>query len=188
MTEKERETKRTIEAILFATGDPVTYQKLSELLELSLKKVKSTVEEMMADYEYRGIQLICYDNSCQLCTKEAYEQIIKDALGIKKNGALSKSCLETVAIIAYNQPVTKTYIEEVRGVDSSYPISMLLTRELIETKGRLDVPGRPYLYVTNENFLRVFGLGSINDLPGIDVLKVPPQEETEETEEESATV
>ena len=184
MTAKEKELFRTIEAILFATGEPVTYMKLSELLELTVKKVKGLTAEMQKEYDDRGIQLICYDNSCQLCTKEEYEGIIKDALGIKKNGALSKSCLETVAIIAYNQPVTRTFVEEVRGVDSSYAINMLLTRELIEIKGRLDVPGRPNLYATTENFLRVFGLNSISDLPGIEVLKMPaPEDETAESEE-----
>ena len=187
MTEKDRELSRTIEAILFATGDPVSYQKLSELLEIPPKKVKSITAEMQKEYTDRGIQLICYDNSAQLCTKEKYEGIIKDALGIKKNGALSKSCLETVAIIAYNQPVTRTFVEEVRGVDSSYAINMLQERELIEVKGRLDVPGRPNLYVTTENFLRVFGLSSVSELPGIDILQTPEtqQEPTEENSSEA---
>lgn len=163
---------RTIEALLFATGDPITYEKLGELLDLTPGQVKSIALDMTDLYTDRGIQLLCYDTACQLCTKEKYEDIIKDALGIKKNGALSKSTLETLAIIAYNQPVTRAYVEEVRGVDSAYAFGVLIQRELIEIKGRLDVPGRPNLYSTTKKFLRVFGLSSLNELPSVDVLSV----------------
>ncbi|MBR5514949.1 MAG: SMC-Scp complex subunit ScpB [Clostridia bacterium] len=179
---------KTIEAILFATGDPVTYEKLGMLLELTPAQVKSIALDMAEEYTNRGIQLLCYDTACQLCTKEEYEDIIKDALGIKKNGALSKSCLETLAIIAYNQPVTRTYVEEVRGVDSAYAFGVLMQRELIEIKGRLDVPGRPNLYATTKKFLRVFGLGSLNELPSVEALSVVKEEAaviTEEAEEKT---
>lgn len=162
--------ERSIEALLFATGNPVTYEKLGQLLELSAGQVKSITLDMQDNYKDRGIQLLCYDTACQLCTKEEYEDIIKDCLGIKKNGALSKSSLETLAIIAYNQPVTRAYVEEVRGVDSAYAFGILLQRELIEIKGRLDVLGRPNLYGTTKDFLRVFGLSSLNELPKVDVL------------------
>ncbi|MBE6686938.1 MAG: SMC-Scp complex subunit ScpB [Ruminococcaceae bacterium] len=163
---------KTIEAILFATGDPVAYERLGMLLELTPGQVKSIALDMAEGYTDRGIQLLCYDTACQLCTKEQYEDIIKDALGIKKNGALSKSSLETLAIIAYNQPVTRTYVEEVRGVDSAYAFGVLLQRELIEVRGRLDVPGRPNLYATTKKFLRVFGLSSLNELPSVDALSI----------------
>ena len=174
------EIERSIEALLFATGDPVTYEKIGSLLELTPGQVKSIALDMTENYRNRGIQLLCYDTACQLCTKEKYEDIIKDCLGIKKNGALSKSSLETLAIIAYNQPVTRAYVEEVRGVDSAYAFGILLQRELIEIKGRLDVPGRPNLYGTTKDFLRIFGLSSLNELPKIDVLS--PAESTDSTE------
>ena len=178
--EKILEIERTIEALLFATGDPITYEKIGSLLELTPGQVKSIALDMTENYVDRGIQLLCYDTACQLCTKEKYEDIIKDCLGIKKNGALSKSCLETLAIIAYNQPVTRAYVEEVRGVDSAYAFGILLQRELIEIKGRLDVPGRPNLYGTTKDFLRIFGLSSLNELPKVEVLNTA-EDKTENT-------
>lgn len=159
-----------IEAILFATGEAVTYEKLASTFSLTPTQIKNIVRDLSDEFADRGIELVLFDKSCQLCTKKEFEGIIKDVLGIHKNGALSKSCLETLAIIAYNQPVTRSYIDEVRGVDSSYAMNVLMTRELIEITGRLDAPGKPNLYSTNENFLRVFGLSSINDLPKIKVL------------------
>ncbi len=190
MSENNKDIKsieRSIEALLFATGSPITYEKLGQLLELTAGQVKSITLDMQGGYSERGIQLLCYDTACQLCTKEEYEGIIKDCLGIKKNGALSKSSLETLAIIAYNQPVTRAYVEEVRGVDSAYAFGILLQRELIEIKGRLDVPGRPNLYGTTKDFLRVFGLSSLNELPKVDVLnqnEAKVENETEDTVEE----
>lgn len=176
------EIYKTIEALLFATGDPITYEKLGALLELTPGQVKSVALDMSEGYKDRGIQLLCYDTACQLCTKEEYEDIIKDALGIKKNGALSKSSLETLAIIAYNQPVTRTYVEEVRGVDSAYAFGILMQRDLIEIKGRLDVPGRPNLYSTTKKFLRVFGLNSLNELPSVGALSVKNEEQESSNE------
>lgn len=187
MSESNKDIKnieRSIEALLFATGSPITYEKLGQLLELTPGQVKSITLDMQSNYADRGIQLLCYDTACQLCTKEEYEDIIKDCLGIKKNGALSKSSLETLAIIAYNQPVTRAYVEEVRGVDSAYAFGILLQRELIEIKGRLDVPGRPNLYGTTKDFLRVFGLSSLNELPQVEVLNQNENNDEESKEEE----
>ncbi len=183
MNELQLEIKKSIEAILFACGEAITYDKLASLHEITTGQVKELIKELSQTYDDRGIQLLMYDNSCQLCTKEKYEGIIKDALGIKKNGALSKSCLETLAIIAYNQPVTRAYVEEVRGVDSAYTFGVLLQRELIDIKGKLDVPGRPNLYVTNENFLRIFGLSSIKELPKIDILASNNEDEKDKTDD-----
>lgn len=168
---KISEIPRAVEAILFATGEAVTYEKLASVFSLTVSQIKAIVRDMSADYDDRGIELLCFDKSCQLCTKKEFEEPIKEALGIHRNGALSKSCLETLAIIAYNQPVTRSYIDEVRGVDSSYAVSVLLNRELIYVSGRLDVPGKPNLYSTNENFLRVFGLSSVKDLPRVSILE-----------------
>ena len=176
---------KAIEAVLFATGEAVTYEKLADAFSLTPTQIKTVVSDLSERYEDRGIQLLCYDKACQLCTKKEYEEIIKDVLGIRKNGALSKSCLETLAVIAYNQPVTRSYIDEVRGVDSSYAIGVLTQRELIKITGKLDVPGKPNLYATNENFLRVFGLNSLSELPKVSVLSVQDEESGAETNEEA---
>ena len=116
----------------------------------------------------RGIQLLILGNACQLVTKEVYADYVKAALGVRDGGNLSKASLETLAIIAYNQPATRSYVEQVRGVDSSYSIGVLLEHELIEEKGRLDVPGRPRLYGTTEAFLRTFGLSAPDELPPLE--------------------
>ena len=114
----------------------------------------------------RGVILLAYDDSCQLCTKQYYLPEIREALGIKKSGTLSTSSMEALAIVAYNQPVTRMYVDTLRRADSSYAMNNLIDRGLIECKGRMDVPGRPMLYGTTNDFLRCFGLGSLADLPG----------------------
>lgn len=168
-------TQEAIEAILFAAGHPVTYEKIADILSLTPTKVKETLKH----YEYiynstdlpRGVQLILFDSACQLCTKSEYEQQVKLALGIRQGkGNLSNTSLEVLAIVAYHQPVTRAYIEQVRGVDSSYAIAILIEKNLIEKKGRLDVPGRPSLYGTTIDFLRCFGLTSLEQLPPIEML------------------
>lgn len=160
------EAKRILEAVLFAAGHPVTFAKLAEVIGMDEDEIKSLVSEYSVEYEAcglpRGIQLLTLGNACQLVTKEVFAPYIKNALGIKDGGNLSKASMETLAIIAYNQPVTKAYIEQVRGVDSSYSVGVLAERELIEEKGRMDVPGRPRLYGTTETFLRIFGLSDIS--------------------------
>ena len=163
------EIKRVIEAVLFAAGHPVTFAKLSEVTGVSEDEIKAIVAEYAVEYEScglpRGIQLLTLGGACQIVTKEVFAPYIKEALGIKDGGNLSKASLETLAIVAYNQPVTRAYIDQVRGVDSAYSVGVLVERELIEEKGRMDVPGRPRLYGTTEAFLRVFGLSDISELP-----------------------
>lgn len=176
-----QDINKAIEAVLFASGESISYDKLASVFSLTPGQIKHIVRDMSGQFDNRGIKLLCYDTACQLCTKEEYEDIIKDALGIKKNGALSKSCLETLAVIAYNQPVTRSYVDEVRGVDSSYAFGVLTQRELIEVSGRLDVPGKPNLYVTTKNFLRVFGLSSTAELPKVSVLSSPDEEASNES-------
>lgn len=155
---------QAVEAILFAAGYPVTYEKLAEALDSTEDDIKTLVSEMAESYAGRGIELIIYDDSCLLCTKSIYEDNIKTALGLKRNTTLSDSSLEVLAVIAYHQPVTRAFIEQIRGVDSSYTVGLLTDRELIEPVGRLDVPGRPMLYATTETFLRCFGLTSLDEL------------------------
>ena len=158
-----------IEAILYAAGHPVEYSKLSEVLGLSPKDVKNIVEAMSHDYNSeksgRGIMLLMYPDSCQFATKEEFLPYIREALSIKRGGNLSNSTMEALAVVAYNQPVTRAYVDAVRGVDSSYAMTSLIDKGLIESLSRLDAPGRPMLYTTTEKFLRVFGLSSLEDLP-----------------------
>lgn len=167
--------KKVIEAVLFAAGYPVTYATLSKVLEIAPGAVKHIVKEFAEEYNRedsdlpRGIMLIVFDTSCQLCTKEQYGQYVRTALGIRRGGNLSQSSIETLAIIAYNEPVTRAFVDTVRGVDSSYAVANLREKELIEPCGRLDVPGRPRLYKTTSNFLRVFGLTSLDELPDVPV-------------------
>ena len=114
--------------------------------------------------------LLMFDDSCQLCTKEIFATYIREALGIRRGGNLSASSMEVLAVVAYNQPVTRTYIDTIRGVDSNYSVNSLIDKELIAAVGRLDAPGRPTLYGTTEKFLRVFGLSSIEDLPETELM------------------
>ncbi len=171
------EVKRTIEAILFAAGHPVTYEKLGAVLTMTPGTVKRLVQEFADEYNNpasalpRGILLLTFADSCQLCTKEQYGQAIRDALGIRRGGNLSASSIEVLAIVAYNEPVTRAYIDTVRGVDSSYGVNSLCEKHLIEPCGRLDVPGRPLLYRTTPDFLRVFGISSLSELPEITIPK-----------------
>ena len=162
--------KRAIEAILFAAGYPVKYEKLSEVIGLSQRDIRGLVESMAREYDGRGIQLLLYPDTCQLTTKEVFAPYIREALGIKRGGNLSASSLEVLAVVAYNQPVTRSFVDTVRGVDSSYAVTSLLDKNLIEAVGRLDAPGRPMLYGTTDKFLRVFGLSSLADLPETEAL------------------
>ncbi|MBQ7822125.1 MAG: SMC-Scp complex subunit ScpB [Clostridia bacterium] len=162
------EMKRICEAVLFAAGHAVTYERLSLLLEISERETKAFIAEYAHEYNSvpeRGIQLVAYVDSCQLCTKEDYIDYIRAALGIRRGGNLSNSSLEVLSIIAYHQPVTRSFIEQVRGIDSSYAIGALVEKGLIECCGKLDAPGRPSLYATTDDFLRCFGLTSLEELP-----------------------
>lgn len=165
------ETGEAIEAILFAAGHAVPYTVMARVLDLPLAKTKQILYSYACRYNEsdipRGVIMLTFDDSCQLCTKQQHLPFIREALGIRHNGNLSNSSIETLAIIAYNQPVTRSYVDTVRGVDSSYAVGSLLERGLIESKGRLDAPGRPMLYGTTPDFLRCFGLSSIADLPGV---------------------
>lgn len=170
-----------IEAILYAAGYPVKYSKLSEVLGLDEKNTKRIVEHMSESFNSerskRGINLLVFEDTCQFCTKEQYAPYIREALGIRRGGNLSASSMEVLSVIAYNQPATRSFVDQVRGVDSSYAFNSLIDKGLIEACGRLDAPGRPMLYVTTEKFLRVFGINSLSELPATETL-VPPKEET----------
>lgn len=167
---KNEEYVPVIEAALFAAGFPVKFERLEEVLGLSHDDLLALLRSKAFEYKGRGIRLVMYSDSCQLCSNEDYEKQVKSILGMRSGGALSNSALEVLAIIAYNQPVTKAFIEQVRGVDSSYAVTTLGEKQLIEVTGRLDVPGKPNLYGTTDTFLRCFGLGSLEELPKSEVL------------------
>lgn len=170
-----------IEAILFAAGHPMLYSKLAEVLSLTENKVKKKVKEFSEKYnedDKKGIMLLCFDDRCQLCTKEKYLPYIKEALGLKKGGNLSNSSLEVLAIIAYNtniRPVTRAYIDAVRKVDSAYIVASLCEKELIEPYGRLDAPGRPHIYRVTSKFMRVFGIETLEQLPYVELPVSQPE-------------
>ena len=165
-----QDIERAIEAILFAAGYPVKYEKLSEVIGLPQKDIRNLIAHMADGYGDRGIQLLLYPDTCQLTTKEIFLPYIREALGIRRGGNLSNSSLEVLAVVAYNQPITRSYVDIIRGVDSSYAVTSLLDKGLIEAVGRLEAPGRPMLYGTTDQFLRVFGLNSLADLPETEAL------------------
>ena len=165
-----------LEAMLFAAGDPVEASKLAEVLDIDIESVTKMLGHLGALYDEResGLMLIKIDNKYQLCTREKHSEEVRKLLEIKKNTPLSNAAFEVLAIIAYNKTVTRSFVEQVRGVDCSGPISSLVQKGLIEEKGRLDLPGRPLIYGTTDRFLRCFLLNSLDDLP-----ELPKTEEVE---------
>ena len=155
------------EAILFASGEPVEAVRIAEALELDTEVVAGALWELSHSLDERqsGICLLKLGSKYQLCSRVEYAQQVRSVLDIKKNTPLSPAAFEVLAVVAYNQPVTKAYIEQIRGVDCSGVISTLCQRGLLEEKGRLDLPGRPLLYGTTPDFLRCFCLTSLADLP-----------------------
>ena len=178
-----------IEAILYAAGYPVKYEKIAEVLGLDVKNTKIVISHMSETYaaEERGIQLLLFPDTCQLSTKEQYAPYIREALGIRRGGNLSASSMEVLAVVAYSQPVTRSFIDQVRGVDSSYAVNSLIDKELIAACGRLDAPGRPMLYSTTDKFLRVFGLNSLSELPATETL-LPEREEVPVLKEDDSQI
>jgi segregation and condensation protein B len=167
-----------VEAIIFAAGYPMKYDKIAEVLSLTPSEVKRHVSELAEKYntEEHGIMILMFPETCQFCTKEQHLPFIKEALGIKRGGNLSASSMEVLAIVAYNQPVTRSFVDLVRGVDSNYAMNSLIDKALIECSGRLDAPGRPMLYSTTDKFLRVFGISSVNELPEIELLRASDEQ------------
>lgn len=155
------------EAILFASGEPVEAARIAEALELETDVVTGALWELTRALDERGsgICLLRLGSKYQLCSRVEYAQQVRSVLDIKKNAPLSPAAFEVLAVVAYNQPVTKAYIEQIRGVDCSGVVSTLCQKGLLEEKGRLDLPGRPLLYGTTPDFLRCFCLSSLADLP-----------------------
>lgn len=165
-----------MEAMLFAAGEPIEASKLAEVLDIEIETVERMLGHLggMLDERESGLMLIRVDNKYQLCTREAHAEEVRKLMEIKKNTPLSNAAFEVLAIVAYNKTVTRSFIEQVRGVDCSGPISSLVQKGLIEEKGRLDLPGRPLIYGTTDRFLRCFSLNSLDDLP-----ELPKTEEVE---------
>lgn len=156
-----------VEAVLFATGDPIELSRLSEILEVDEESLEKIITKLRDDYDFdqRGLRIVKLDNSYQMCSAPAHADYVRRALETKRAPRLSPPLLEVLSVIAYRQPVTRAYVEQVRGVDCSYSITSLVEKGLIKESGRLDVPGKPILYRTTKDFLRVFGLETLNDLP-----------------------
>ena len=159
--------KSALEAVLFAAGESVPVGRLSLVFAVEQEDIMQAAKELSDEYdrEGRGIRLLRMDNMLQLCSAPEYAQLIIKTLEQRKPPMLSQSALETLAIVAYYQPVTRAVIEKMRGVDSSYTISTLQDRGLIETCGKLEAPGRPTLYATTDAFLRVMGIETLQQLP-----------------------
>lgn len=179
----------SIEAILFASGESVNYAKLAAVLEIPMWQLMNIMRDFRDEYNgtHRGVQLVLMEQSAQLCTREEYADIVKKALADRVKGQLSKAALEVLAVIAYKQPTTKAYIEQVRGVESGSTVNLLCEKKLIECCGRLDVPGRPFTYRTTDNFLRCFGLTSADDLPELDTFDIDDNEAIDEEQNETIT-
>ncbi len=158
-----------LEAVLFAAGEPVEIEKLCQALSLDEIIVLDCLGQLTEKYnsDESGLCLLRLDDKYQLCTKKNYAEEIRSVIEIKKNAPLSQAAFEVLAIIAYNQPVTKAFVEQIRGVDCSGVISSLCNKSLIEEKGRLDLPGRPLIYGTTPEFLRCFSISSLDELPEI---------------------
>lgn len=164
---ENRDMETAIEAILFVSGEPVKVSRIAGVLDISEEDVSDAATRLQNYYSFerRGIRLVKLEDKLQLCSSGEYAEYIRRALETRKPPQLTQPALEVLAIVAYFGPVTKLYIEQIRGVDSAYTIGLLAERGLIEPCGRLSAPGRPMLYKTTHNFLRVFGLSSLDDLP-----------------------
>lgn len=167
MKTDNRKLKSVLEAVLFASGEPLDIEKTAKTLLVDKESIENSLSEMMEEYkkDTHGIELLNLAGKYQFATKEEFAPEIRAVLSMKKNTPLSSAAFEVLAIVAYNQPVTKAFIEQVRGVDCSGVIATLCQRNLIEEHGRLDLPGRPLLYCTTDNFLRCFEISSLDELP-----------------------
>lgn len=172
----QKQYKAAVEALLFAHGEPVTAQRLADTLGAAVSDVEDALAALRERYERAdsGLCLLRLDSRWQLATKQEWGAFVKKLLDTRRNTPLSPAAMETLTIVAYNQPVSRSFIEQVRGVDSSSSVSSLLDKGLIEEAGRMDLPGRPVGFRTTDAFLRTFGLESLDGLPPVH----PKEEET----------
>ena len=155
------------EAVLFSGGEPLSIDRFSQVFDISPERVVEVMEALSKKLALndRGVGLVRMENTYQLATKKDYAGYIKKMFDIKRRTPLSPAALEVLAVVAYNQPVTKSFIEQVRGVDCSGVVTTLVEKGLIEERGRLELPGKPFLYGTTKNFLRCFGISDLTELP-----------------------
>ena len=175
---ERKEIESAVEAILFASGEPVQVKRLCGALELARPAVERALQDLRDHYafERRGIRLSQMDDCWQLCSAPEFGDAVHRALEVRKPAKLSQPALEALTIIAYYQPTTKANVDQIRGVDSAYTMSLLLNRDLIEECGRLQAPGRPRLYRPTKQFLRAFHLNSLEELPELETLAEPEDE------------
>ncbi len=173
-----------IEAIVFASGEPVSIERISQVLEVEPELLNPQIGLLMDRYNRkgRGIRLVELDGYLQMCTDSQYSQVVRKTLEMRRNTPLSQAAMEVLAVIAYNQPVTKAYVEQVRGVDCGAVINGLADKGLVEERGRLELPGRPLLYGTTPAFLRCLNIHSLDELPPLPHQKKESDEETTKEE------
>ncbi len=173
-----------LEAIFFAHGEPVQIGKICNVLDIKYEKAIGLCENLKdtLDKRHSGLKLIKIKDSYQLCTRGEYKNYIEQILELKRNTPLSPAAMEVLAIIAYNEPVTRAFVDQIRGVDCAHVIGSLCLKGLVEERGRLELPGRPLLYGVTDNFLRCFGLESLENLP-----TVPKDENTDTGQKQGIT-
>lgn len=171
----DKEIVSALEAVLFASGEPISKKRIAEALSVDEKNIDKYAKMLSDSLALRnsGLCLLKLENTYQMSTKTEYAEYIKKAFDIKRKTPLSPAALEVLAVISYNQPVTRAFVEQVRGVDCSGVIATLLEKELIEERGRLELPGRPLLYGTTKNFLRCFSIEDLSELPPLPKEEVP---------------
>ncbi|MCI5893050.1 MAG: SMC-Scp complex subunit ScpB [Clostridiales bacterium] len=175
-----REIQAIVESLLFAAGEPVELEKIADIVDVDKKSLREIIKKMMDSYNYekRGIHIIRLEDSYQMCTRGEYHDYVSMLMQPRRKMQLSNAAIEVLAIIAYKQPVTRSAIEHIRGVNCDYIVNRLIERKFIEEVGRLkDAPGRPILFGTTDEFLRTFGIESISDLPEFDSLSVGDEDE-----------
>lgn len=187
---KMKELQSMVEAVLFAAGEPIELARLAQALELDELLLSQVLENLSAKYdeENAGICLLRLEDQYQLCSRKEYADAVRKVLEIKRNSPLSQAAFEVLAIVAYNQPVTKAFIEQIRGVDCTAVLTTLCQKQLIEERGRLDLPGRPLIYGTTPNFLRCFCISSLDELPTLpekDPQSLLPTDDHAEKEEKN---
>ena len=167
MSQNVNQCRAEVEAILFASGEPMSVARIAQAIETDEETVGRLCEDLRQEYEMRkgGIHLVHLDDAYQFCTVTSTADAVRAALDLRRNTPLSQAALEVLSVIAYNQPVTKAFVEQVRSVDCGAVIQGLMLKGLVEERGRLELPGRPLLYGTTAGFLRSFGLQSLADLP-----------------------
>ena len=176
---EQNDLQRALMAVLFAAGEPVAASRLAESLQVDESEIHRECEALISALSYHrsGIRIGKLEDAYQMCSSAEMAEYVTKTLETRKPPKLSPSQLETLTVIAYYQPATKAYVETIRGVDSAYSVSALLTKKLIRECGRLNVPGRPILYETTPDFLRVFGLESLADLPDIEKVDIAVKKE-----------